>query len=626
MHVLENERLIVLISAENSALEVHDKAAGVTWKQPYGEVILRSGAGRAMRPTMRVIAIEALDGGTRVSAEIAGADGAALGLTWDAALAGNALTLRLHEVRGLRQGEELELAWPGGVVSGGSGEHGYLVLPIRTGQLLAFTQTRKPEVYEDMVYGGLKMPLFGAIKGRGAVAAIVETPYDCRLRTEANVRGHYTVGPVWIIEEGRLNYRRELRLVFLADASHVEIAKAYRQQVIARGRFVSFHTKAERSGLVETLAGAVTGERRSYSLKSDGEGGLPSIRTFFGQAKELGFDRACIWFAGPSAGEWNPTEMRAEVEYARSLSPGFRLSVYTNMIDIDPASSEYDPQDVLRLRDGAPRINWYTTHTVCTPRRTARARHRMPETLEGVGRGNVYVDVEGAAPLLECYSAEHPMTREQDANYRRELLTYVKELFGSVTTEHLPHDFLCDVVDMGAYTAIYPYQVFDATVHANSAYLDAEGRDWYVYSSCPFQTIPIPLFQLVWHDSVLSMNSSGKTADSSGWLEDYPCEPMHLPLYGLLPDDLSQRSLMMSRLMRQTYYEELVEHRFLTGPRMEYTDRGLYRTRDVQMSRFGDGTIVVANFGDEPFFFDSHTPVPMHEFTIIRPGRAPVIV
>jgi len=47
MHVLENERLIVLISAENSALEVHDKAAGVTWKQPYGEVILRSGAGRA---------------------------------------------------------------------------------------------------------------------------------------------------------------------------------------------------------------------------------------------------------------------------------------------------------------------------------------------------------------------------------------------------------------------------------------------------------------------------------------------------------------------------------------------------------------------------------------------------
>ena len=67
-------------------------------------------------------------------------------------------------------------------------------------------------------------------------------------------------------------------------------------------------------------------------------------------------------------------------------------------------------------------------------------------------------------------------------------------------------------------------------------------------------------------------------------------------------------------------------YRFLTGPTIEYTDRGLYRTRDVQMSRFADGTAVVANFSDEPFFYGSHTPVPMHEFAILRHGRAPVIV
>jgi hypothetical protein len=81
----------------------------------------------------------------------------------------------------------------------------------------------------------------------------------------------------------------------------------------------------------------------------------------------------------------------------------------------------------------------------------------------------------------------------------------------------------------------------------------------------------------------------------------------------------------MSHAMRDTYLEELVEHQFLTGPAMEYTDRGLYRTRDVQLSRFGDGTIVIANFSDEPYFYDSHTPVPMHEFAILRPGRAPII-
>jgi hypothetical protein len=476
------------------------------------------------------------------------------------------------------------------------------------------------------------MALFGAAKGRGAVAAIIRTPYDCRLRTEANVGSRYTASPVWIIEGDRLNYAREIDLVFLADASYVEIAKAYRHEMFAQGRFVSLREKMSRSPWVEPLFGAVTGERRTYSIQPAGQPGRPGMRTFFEQAKALGFDRSCIWYCG---GWKDKSELTPEVEYARQLSPGFRLSVYTNFIDYQPTAPGYDERDMLRLRDGTIRRNWFTSHTVCSSRRLARARREMPALLGALGQGNVYVDVEGAIALMECFDAEHPQTREQDAMSRRDLLRYVKDLFGSVTTEHLPHDFLCDIVDVGAYTCIYPYQVLDAREQREGAYQegnstarsyrDSAGRDWYVIFSCPFQTVPIPLFQLVWHDSVLSMNSSGKYTESFGWLEDYPCEPMHLPLYGLLPDDLSQRSLMMSHFMRPTYCEELVEHRFLTGPTMEYTDRGLYRTRDVQMSRFSDGTVVVVNFGDEPFFYDSHTPVPMHEFAIIRPGQPPVI-
>lgn len=621
MQSLESERLVVRVSAESGLVEVHDNVAGTVWKQTRDEVMLRTGKGRLLRRKMHITGIDRIDGGLRVRAELPDVEGSELSLTWDAALSGGALSLRLHAVGGLGPGQMVELAWPEGLVSADSGEEGYLVLPIRTGQLLAFGSATMPAAHEDLIYGGLKMPLFGAVKGRGGVAAIVRTPYDCRLRTEANIEGRYGVSPLWIIEEGRLNYARELKLVFLADASHVEIAKTYREEIIAQGRFVSLREKAGASPLVEPLAGAVTGERRSYSLKPEGAPGRPGIRTFFEQAKELGFDRACIWFCGRPE---RPEELKREVEYARSLSPDFRLSQYTNVIDISPTSAEYEEEDILRLRDGSLRPNWFVNYTVCTARRLARARRRMPEVLEALGRGNVYLDVEGAIGLMECFSQDHPMTREQDAGYRRELLRYVKELFGSVTTEHLPHDFLCGVVDMGAYTTIYPYQVCDARDRA-STYYDSEGRDWYVIRSCPFQTIPVPLFQLVWHDSVLSMNSSGKYTESSGWLENYPCEPMHLPLYGLLPDDLSQRSLMMSRAMRNSYFEELVEHRFMTGPCMEYTDRGLYRTRDVQMSRFGDGTVVVANFSDEPFFYDSHTPVPMHEFAIVRPGRAPII-
>lgn len=624
MQSLENERLSVQVS-ESGALQVRDKQTHTEWLQPTDTLFVRAAGERSTWRAMRVTEVAPTGGGLRITAELADVGGADLGLRWLVSLSGDTVDLTLEETRGLRHGQTLEVAWPDGLVSGTSDETGYLVLPIRTGQLLPFDAATESAVHEDLFYGGLKMPLFGAIKGSGAVAAIVSTPYDCRLRTEANVGGHFSASPVWIIEEGRLNYPRRLRLVFLSEPDHVAIAKAYRREMMSQGRFVSLREKAQASPYVDPLMGAVAGERRTYSLKPEGEPGRPSIRSFFDQAKELGFDRACIWFAGSGARTSSTEEIQREVGYAHSLSPDFRLSLYTNVIDINPTASEYRQEDVLRLRDGTLRPNWFIMQTVCAARRLDRAKRELPKYRDALGPGNVYVDVEGATGLMECYSEEHPMTREQDAGYRRELLRYVKELFGSVTTEHLPHDFLCDVVDVGAYTSIYPYQVFDARTH-DSTYRDVDGRDWYVRWSCPFKTIPIPLFQLVWHDSVLSMNSSGKYTESSGWLENYPCEPMHLPLYGLMPDDLSQRSRVMSRIMRKTYYEELVEHRFLTGPTMEYTDRGLYRTRDVQMSRFGDGTVVVVNFSDEPFFYDSHTPVPMHEFAVIQPGSAPVLV
>jgi len=622
MHTLENERLVVQVSDETGSIAISDKVAGVSWAQSTDLVMLRAGEPRLLKRQMCVKGIERIAGGLRVSAELPDIGGSAIGLTFDLCLLDNSVTIHLHEILGLGSGQMLDLAWPEGLVSGASSDDGYLVLPIGPGKLLKFGQETMPDVHEAMIYGRLKMALFGAIKGRGAVAAIVRTPYDCLLRTEANIGGHFGVGPVWIIEEGRLNYARELTLVFLADASYVEISKAYRQEMFAQNRFVSLRDKAKTSPFIDPLIGAVTGERHSYSVEPEGEPDRPNIRTFFDQAKELGFDRACIWFCG---GDWNTEDMQREVAYAQSQSPGFRLSAYNNLTDISPTSPEYDERDIVRLRDGSLRPNWFTNVTVCAARRLERAKRRMPQVLDALGPGNVYIDLEGAMQLMECFSEEHPMTREQDAGHRRELLRYVKGLFGSVTTEHLPHDFLCDIVDIGAYASIYPYTVFDARTRFSDL-CDVDGRDWYVWSRCPFKVIPIPLFQLVWHDSVLSMNSSMWSAEASSFCPcNWPCEPMHLPLYGLLPDDLSQRSLMMSRAMRASYYEELVEHRFLTGPEMEYTDRGLYRTRDVQMSRFGDGTIVVANFSDEPFFYDSHTPVPIHEFAIIRPGRATII-
>jgi hypothetical protein len=286
MHTMENEWLQVHVSEETGSISIHDRKSDTEWKQPTDEIMVRTGSGRILRRELQVRAVDRTESGLAVSAQIADVEGATLELHWRLELSENTLRLQLDTVKGLRPGQVLEMAWPNGLVSGESHEEGYLVLPIRTGQLLSFGAMRKPDTHEDLIYGGMKMALFGAVRGRGAVAATVRTPYDCCLRTEANIGDWYTVSPVWIIEEGRLNYPRELELVFLSDASYVEIAKAYRRRMIADGRFVTLREKAETSPYVESLAGAVSGERRSYSLNPDGEPERPSIRLFFEQAKE----------------------------------------------------------------------------------------------------------------------------------------------------------------------------------------------------------------------------------------------------------------------------------------------------------------------------------------------------
>ena len=140
-------------------------------------------------------------------------------------------------------------------------------------------------------------------------------------------------------------------------------------------------------------------------------------------------------------------------------------------------------------------------------------------------------------------------------------------------------DFLCDTVDLGYYFS--------------------------VYQSHPFieDLIPVPLYQLVYHDSVIG-------ATTGGWIEDWPgelgscCEPLHIPLYGLAPDDFSKRSLIMSKDMRETYYEEMTEHKFLT--------------QDIQISSFSDGTKVIANFSNSPYLYEGTEVGPKGLLFIIK--------
>lgn len=480
-----------------------------------------------------------------------------------------------------------------------AGEKGYLVMPFGTGSLIDFSPQRKSENIDTMFYwdvtaGGLSMAFFGVVRDNRGMAAVIKTPFDAKLKIKLNQDNLYSVTPSFLFEAERLVYPREVDYYFLPSANYVDIAKTYRKTIVESGRFVSLKEKVQKSPEVNSLIGAVVGQRRSLN-------NCYALQQHFAQAKKCGFDRMALYTTvDPTrlhAGKKDPSLKEVEA-YAKSLSPGFRCGVYINFCHLSkgrgPLSEDgkiiQDPSISLTHKDGALQSLWlHGDRLICTPERIRWARQKLPKIKREIGSGIIYVDVEGALPPFDCYHPSHPMTREQDMNYRRKLLAYAKKVFGAISTESLPLESLCETVDMGAYSPIYPSKEWFSFVGASIIEI-------------PF--VPVPLFHLVYHDSILSFNAGG-------WLEDWGtelltehCEPLHLPLYGMCPDDFSKRSLIMSKQMRRSYLEEMTEHKFLTGPTIRVDEEGLYHTEDVQMSRFADGTKVIANFSNRPYRYN----------------------
>ena len=119
--------------------------------------------------------------------------------------------------------------------------------------------------------------------------------------------------------------------------------------------------------------------------------------------------------------------------------------------------------------------------------------------------------------------------------------------------------------------------------------------------------IPVPLFVMTYHGSVLTM-----TPKQNNY---YTCDSLYVPLWGMMADHTDEFSLAISRDMRETAYATLDEHAFLTPPAVETGKE--YHSADVQMSRFSDGTCVIANFSGEEFTWHGRR-VPPKDYVLWR--------
>ncbi len=522
--------------------------------------------------------------------------------------------------------EICSVSFPGAFLGWDTEQKGEFVLPVGYGSVFDFPQ-KAESVFE---WSGLALPIWGYFSSRNGFGVYVNSLCDFYWKFDINrtSKGRAFGTPVFDFEKKFSEYRRELTLTFfIKGANYNDLAKWYLNIVKLEGRFVSLRRKIEDSPEVEKLVGAVIWKHNVYSTTElpkevhrdyslyitsreqaviEGKPENRSAYELFETAHKRGFDRLCIYNTGwnnmgfdsgyPTRFPVNPErgseeDFKTAAEYARSLSDGFIYSVHDNYLDSYRNSPEFSFDEMIHDNGGAPRKGgiWRggRCYLMCGTPAIKYAERDLPHIAEMTGKGSIYIDVIGCVPFHTCYSPEHPQSERQHMENRRIVMKIAKRNFGSFATENAPADFCADIVDLGAYA---PF---------TRKLVDLPGSR------------PIPLWQLVYHDSVLGYAGEGHCGFCG---RDYLAM---CALYGLLPTQFDDTSKKLSFELREAYKAEMLSHEFLTQVEIFLSKGGSCHLSGAQKTEFSNGTIVIANFNDAPFSYKGYE-VEGHDFIILN--------
>lgn len=450
------------------------------------------------------------------------------------------------------------------------------------------------------------LPVAGYFSPTGGIGIRTSECIDYRLRTLVNTpagRGSSTI--VHTFDKDKSEYERSVRMKFFpAGSNYVDLAKWHRESVKRENRFKSLDEKAALSPEVLKLYGSVIWKhntfakevpphiKKDYSLyvrtpaegEAEGRPGNWSAREVFDTASKAGFDRVCILNTGwnnkgfdsgyptrfpPNPERGTEEEFTAAAEYGRKISDGFIFSVHDNYKDVYTNGEDFSFDEVIRTIDGGKLKGgiWRggRCYIICGKETLKYAKRDLPHIAQMCGRGAIYLDVQGCTALNNCYHPDHPGSKRDDAKWRIETFREAKKHIGAVATEGAPHEFAVQDIDLGAYPPI---------------------------NTCLGENMkPIPFFQLVYHDSVLTFCGQGVSGTHGVAYVN------RVALYGMLPWDFGKDSLRISKELRNCCNAEMVKHEFLS--------------ENVEHTVFADGTEVFANFGKE-----AEMGIPAEEFVI----------
>ena len=544
--IIKGKQNTVTLKERDLALSV--KAGAVQWNlmaSKPGDMLVRSGS---QNLSLRIadatdIAIVPYDTGfkTGIKLSLSGwkrtGTSVPLDLYLTICLEGTSEELVFDAVANERGATLRQLDWPGALESG---DVDYTLLPNGRGTLLPRTwpkeyypiRTITPEgkiaetdhsLLQSHVIESWSMSWWGFQKGRSAVMVIVETPDDASYQFSHPAGGPTLIGPRWRSQLDRFGYIRSARMAFFADGNYVSMAKRYRRYVIETGLFVSLKEKIARTPAVGDLFGIpqtrvsilrnLTPTSDRYDTKDPSKN--YNLTTFDERAKQLrdlkskGIDQLLVYVSGwphlgydrqhpdplpppEKAGGWDG--MKRLVETCREL--GYKVIFHDQYRDYYLDAPSYNEQFAVHEEDTSLPPQQFPgsrfgdskkgqiplmRHWDGGPQAYLNARFQLGHLLKnyqllfdhGITTQGIYIDVIGYVPPDQDFNPEHPTTHTDAMRGQIAMMNWSRQNLGIVATE------------AGADWVIPYVDVINQSGGGSKAIL-------------------VPLYQLVYHDAVIT--------------------------------------------------------------------------------------------------------------------------
>lgn len=509
--------------------------------------------------------------------------------------------------------------WPGEMEFEEKKETWYTLLNQEQGMLIPNTwkEELKPIIFDGFFEtAGGYMPWFGQVKDGSGYIAICVTPWNAGYQATHPAEGPYThVSVRFEPSLGKMDYRRIMKYTFLSDCDYNDLCKVYRKFVNEQGRLRTLAEKAARNNSVNDLIGCAfvhKGIKTIVQPNSDfydpeNPEKNNNLTTFAQREKEvrhlheLGVKKMYLHLDGwaqpgydnqhpdylpacKEAGGWEG--MKSLVDTMHEC--GYMFGIHDQYRDYYFAAPSFDEEFACRLTDGTiPQHQRWAggpQSYLCATQAPYYLKRNFQEIENnGIVLDGAYLDVFTCNEGDECDNPMHRMTRRDCYEFRGKCFEYLLSK-GILTSSE-------EVSDWAVPSLVFcHYAPYDFMLRK-----PGEAK----------QGIPVPLYNLVYHDCVIEPWMMDKVSEEEDYMlyallnggAPYLIRDAAYPNFdGAFEDSIElqleediRRCKVVSDLHEKVAKCEMVRHEMVDGNPM------------IQRTVFSDGTVVTVDFEKQSY-------------------------